>query len=99
MGVYFFDQYSYLHLASGIISYFWGINLFISFILHTLFEYLENTANGIFFINKYLFFWPGGKSKPDLIINRVGDTFAFIFGWISSYYLDFIGNKYYWYRI
>ena len=94
MGVYFFDQYAYLHLATGIMSYFWGVNFWMSFVIHTLFEYLENTTSGIHFINNYFTFWPGGKPRPDSYINQLGDTVAFIFGWWSSYYLDQFG----WYK-
>ena len=94
MGLYIFDQYSYLHYASGIMFYFWGVNFWISLIIHTLFEYLENTNYGMHFINNYFTFWPGGKPGPDSIINRVGDTIAFIIGWYSSYYIDFYGAAY-----
>ena len=42
-------------------------------------------------INNF-YFWPGGKPKPDSIINIVGDNIAAIFGWLSAFYLDKIGN-------
>ena len=61
MGLNFIDQYSYLHFASGIIAYFFDISLLYWLIIHTVFEIMENTENGIFIINKYLTFWPGGK--------------------------------------
>jgi len=48
-------------------------------------------------INKYIVFWPGGKSKSDSIINNIGDTFSATLGWLSAYYLDKLGNKYGWY--
>lgn len=48
-------------------------------------------------INRYITFWPGGKPYPDTIINNVGDTIGAIFGWLSAYYLDKIGNDYKWY--
>ena len=99
MGDFFFDQYTYLHFAVGIIVYFWNASLFNWFILHTIFETLENTQIGIHIINKYIVFWPGGKPKPDSIVNIIGDTFGAMFGWLSAYYLDQLGNSYGWYTL
>ena len=39
-------------------------------------------------INTYFVFWPGGKPQANHIINRVGDTFGAILGWIFAKYLD-----------
>lgn len=97
MGQLLFDMYTYLHFAVGIISYFWDIPLLYFFILHTLFEYIENTNIGLFIINNYITFWPGGKPKPDSFINRIGDSIGAILGWISAYYLGKLDNKYGWY--
>ncbi len=97
MGKSIIDQYTYLHFATGIMSYFWGVSFVHLIILHTLFEIIENTAIGIKFINKYFTFWPGGKAYPDNIINRVGDTLGAIVGWGSAYYLDKLGEHYGWY--
>ena len=88
----------YLHLATGIISYFWGISLKNWIILHTLFELIENTTYGMYFINKYLVFWPGGKSYSDSFINIIGDNIGAILGWLSAYYLDNLGEKLNWYK-
>jgi hypothetical protein len=99
MGNILFDQYTYLHFAVGIIVYFWNIPLLNWFVLHTIFEVLENSQMGINFINNYLVFWPGGKPKPDSILNVIGDTYGAIIGWLSAYYLDKIGNKYGWYTL
>lgn len=99
MGNYLFDQYTYLHFSVGIIFYFWGINFNVSLIIHTLFEIIENTQFGINLINKYLFFWPGGKPKSDSIKNIIGDTIGFIIGWLSAYYLDKIGSRLGWYNV
>jgi len=99
MGNRLFDQYTYLHFAVGILVYFWDISLLNWFILHTIFEITENTQTGINFINKYIVFWPGGKTKPDSIINIIGDTSGAILGWLSAYYLDKKGNKYGWYDL
>ena len=60
MGVRFFDQFTYLHFAVGIIAYFWNISLVYWIVLHAIFEFVENTQMGIKIINKYIVFWPGG---------------------------------------
>lgn len=99
MGNRYFDQYTYLHFAVGIIVYFWNISLVNWVILHTIFEFLENTQMGVNIINNYIVFWPGGKPKSDTIINSIGDTFAAILGWLSAYYLDKLGNNYGWYSL
>ena len=97
MGTKLFDQYTYLHFASGIVSYFWNISFIIWMVVHTIFEICENTQFGVNFIDKYLFFWPGGKHRADKNINIIGDTIGAIIGWSSAYYLDKIGAKYKWY--
>lgn len=93
MGIGFTDKYSYLHLASGVVAYFFNINFFWWFMIHMLFEIIENTPFGINFINKYLIFWPGGKPKADSLLNNIGDqTFAMI-GWITAYFIDWIDKE------
>ena len=84
MGLQLFDQYTYLHFAVGIIAYFWNISLVDWFVLHSIFEFVENTQMGINIINKYIVFWPRGKPKPDSIMNRLGDTSGAILGWVSA---------------
>jgi hypothetical protein len=90
MGNLFFDQYSILHMASGIVAYFWGIKLNYWIIIHVLFEYLENTEIGMKFINNTLKnIWPGGKEKADTFMNSmIGDNFFAILGWCIAYYFD-----------
>jgi hypothetical protein len=88
MGKYFIDQYSLLHLSTGVIAYFWNIPLCIWIVLNILFEYIENTQVAFKFIDKYLSFWPGGKQSPDTILNIIGDIIFGIIGWILSYKLD-----------
>ncbi len=88
MGYYWFDQFSILHLATGIIAYFWGITLYTTLSIHILFELFENTKYGMYFINKWIPFWPGGKNKPDSLVNNISDTLFTCIGWIISYYLD-----------
>lgn len=99
MGHQYFDQYTYLHFAVGVVVYFWNISLLHWIILHTIFEFLENTQIGINIINQYIVFWPGGKPRSDSIINSVGDTFGAVLGWLSAYYLDKLGNNYKWYAL
>lgn len=93
MGQLLFDRFTYLHFASGIISYFFGLSLLQFLVLHTIFEIIENTKFGINFINKYLFFWPGGKSESDSIINNIGDTIGALIGWISAYLISYNSLK------
>jgi len=87
MGDKLFDMYVYLHFAAGIIAYFLGIDLKILLMTHTLFEIIENSPIGLFVINNYLTWWPGGKPKPDTLINSIGDSLGILFGWISAYYV------------
>lgn len=98
MGKNFFDQYSLLHFAVGIIAYFWGISFWSWFFLHLLFEIIENSPIGMKFINNnFLKIWPGGKPRPDAFINSLGDQFFACFGWLTAYYFDYMGDKYEWY--
>ena len=99
MGYRYFDKYTYLHFAVGIVVYFWNISLLNWVILHTIFEFLENTQMGMNIINQYIVFWPGGKQKSDTIINNIGDTVGAVLGWLSAYYLDKLGNNYKWYNL
>ena len=84
MGTYFIDKYSLLHFAVGILFRFFNINFTISLLLHILFEVIENSKQGIYFIDHYLTFWPGGKRKSDSLINSVGDTVFFSLGWFIA---------------
>ena len=97
MGNQMFDQFSYLHFASGIIAYFWGIPFIYWAILHFLFEIFENTNLGIWIINNLIVFWPGGKYGKDGLNNIIGDNITAFLGWFSAYYLDKLGDKYKWY--
>ena len=97
MGNQMFDQFSYLHFASGIIAYFWGIPFIYWVVLHVIFEIFENTNIGIWIINNLIVFWPGGKSGKDSLNNIIGDNITAFLGWFSAYYLDKLGSKYNWY--
>ena len=94
MGENFVDQFTYLHFAVGIIAYYWNINLYTLFLIHTIFELSENTEYGIEFINISLSVWPGGKYKADTYINILGDTIGVLLGWWSAKIIDNIGIKY-----
>ena len=93
MGKYYFDQYSYLHFASGIVAYFWGLSLLQWMSGHLLFEWAENSDSGMYFINHYVWFWPGGKKSVDTVENIVGDNIAAFIGWISAYFIDCIATR------
>ena len=97
MGKQLFDQYTLLHIAVGVVAYFWGLNIVSWLILHTIFEIIENTEFGIKFINKHITFWPGGKPYADYNINIFGDTIGALIGWGLAYYLDKFGEKQGWY--
>ena len=95
MGKFFFDQYFVLHFASGIIAYFFGIKFHVWFGIHVLFEVIENTNAGIYFINTYLKIWPGGKPEADYYINRLGDQTGAMLGWVFAYFVDrYFGDRY-----
>ena len=96
MGLYFADQYSLLHIAVGIIMYFWNFSLLSAFILHMLFELGENTKIGMTLINQ-LRYWPGGKPQSDSILNILGDNVFFVVGWGLAYGLDKMGGAFGWY--
>ena len=97
MGKQMFDQYTLLHFAIGIVAYFWDISLFLTTVLHIIFELLENTVQGIKLINKFPF-WPGGKLCADLIPNQIGDTIGTVVGWIVAQVLDELGSRRGWYE-
>jgi len=98
MGFRLLDQFTLLHFSVGVGVYFWGMNLSTWVVIHILFEIIENTPWGMNFINNTITYWPGGKSKPDRVINSVGDTLGAICGWLVAKYLDDYGNRHRWYE-
>ena len=88
MGKNILDQYSLLHFSTGCIAYFFKIKFINWIILHTIFEIIENSSNGIYFIDTYLKFWPGGKKTPDNLKNSISDLIFAIIGYIMAYKLD-----------
>ena len=104
MGYQAFDQYSLLHFSIGTLAYFWSIPLWLGLLVHVIFEYIENTNYGVYFINKYiidtgLFNWPGGKYISDEFVNTMADNTIFAIGWIVAYWLDIIGTARGWYVV
>lgn len=85
MGVYFLDKYSILHFLSGIFLYYVGLSFWFILIGHFFVEWIENTPSGIYFITKYLTWWPGGKRTPDTYINSIGDIFVALIGHIIAH--------------
>ncbi len=82
MGYYFIDKFSLLHFSFGVIWNYIGLDLISLIILHSLFEYIENTRTGMKFINNYFKLWPGGKEHPDSFINSISDILFSVLGWI-----------------
>jgi hypothetical protein len=84
-----FDEYSILHFASGIIAYFWGFPLLWWFIIHVVFEYIENTKMGMNFINTYIPLWPGGKHQKESFSNSmIGDNLSAVAGWMFASFIE-----------
>jgi hypothetical protein len=94
MGIYFFDEFSLLHLASGIIFQYFDFSFIQHLYLHILFEILENTQIGISLINKLYSLAPGLiKTESDSLINSFGDVIYGIIGWLIAYYFRKLFNK------
>lgn len=86
MGTVLADAYSLLHFSVGVLARHWAVGFWIFFIVHTLFEIVENTGPGMHFINTYIKAWPGGKSHADSTLNRIGDTAFAMLGWLIADY-------------
>lgn len=88
MSQVFTDEFSLLHFATGIVAYYIGIPLGWWFVIHAMFELLEDTGTGVRVINK-LFgkIWPGGGKKvPDSFINsEIGDNLYAVLGWVFAW--------------
>lgn len=97
MGDKVFDQYFLLHFATAVIAYFWGVSLLDWMLIHTIFEVVENTEAGSKFIRDCVPIWPGGKRRPDVIMNTIMDTVSAMLGWLFAKWFDNIGVKYGWY--
>ena len=88
MGSNAIDQYSLLHFAVGIVAYFWGVSWQLLLLAHIIFELVENTSQGMKFINTYITIWPGGKPKADSFVNMIFDNAFSILGWFVSQIAD-----------
>ena len=84
MGVELFDRFSLLHFSGGVLFYAINIDFIYTFLLHTIFEIMENSPFGVHFINTYLIFWPGGKKHSDILQNSVSDILFTAAGWIFA---------------
>lgn len=86
----FFDQYSLMHFAAGIIFYYIGITLEQWFWISVIFEIIENSKLTIASLNKYLFSWSSHdfKENPDTFINSFGDILFAVIGWLVAYSAD-----------
>ena len=84
MGVKFIDKFTLLHFAMGSVAHYWGISFETWFIIHFLFELIENTKTVSKFIDTYLIIWPGGKRVPDTFINSLGDQIFALLGWMLT---------------
>ena len=84
MGKYFFDKYSLLHFAWGVIARYLNIRLYDWLALNIVFEIVENTSYGMNVINRYFWFWPGGKPERDSLLNNIGDIIFALLGYMVS---------------
>jgi hypothetical protein len=88
MGELFTDKYSIYHFSSGVIAYYCGISFAKWFIIHMIFEVIENSRLQQE-LNK-IQIWPGRKPGPDTFINSMGDQCYTMMGWCIGYAV----NKY-----
>ena len=83
MGKDFFDRFTLLHFATGVLAYHWSMNELFFLGAHTAFELLENTEAGMRAI-RAIPVWPGGKARADSWENMVGDTLGAWAGWRAA---------------
>ena len=87
MGTSFYDRYSLLHFATGVVLSYWASDLpmWAWALAHFAFEFVENTVWGMRIINRFPV-WPGGKTHPDSLTNMVGDTVFAVLGFAVGRY-------------
>ena len=85
MGKQLFDRFTLLHIAVGVVMFYWNISFKNTIIFHTIFELLENTDMGVKFISTHIKQWPGGKPYADSPINMLGDTIGVALGWYLAH--------------
>lgn len=84
------DPYSPSHALGGLTFYLLGFDLLTSFVLHTTFELFENylwVQHGGYCIKMPFLKHADCKTKPDTVINIIGDTVFFIAGYLVAKYL------------
>jgi len=90
MGIALMDPYSPSHAFGGLTFYLLGFDLLTSFILHTAFELFENyiwVQRGGYCIKMPFLNHADCKTKPDTVVNIIGDTVFFIAGYLIGKYL------------
>ena len=87
MGFAYYDQYSLLHFASGVLAFFWGVSLEVWIVLNIIFEFIENSQNGYKFIKFKIKQWPGSKPYCDSKLNSVTDIIFGIIGYLIAKHL------------
>lgn len=90
MGQYILDKFSIVHFAVGILWRYMGFDILSLFILHTIFEIVENSKIGMHIINTYFKIWPGGKPSADTVVNIISDILISLLGWIlvDTYFIQ-----------
>jgi hypothetical protein len=84
MGFSFYDQYSLLHFATGVVAFFWGLSIETWIVLNIIFEITENSQIGYKLIKDRIKEWPGSKPSPDSKINSVMDIIFGIIGYLVA---------------
>lgn len=89
MGIALFDPYSPSHAFGGVTFYLLGFDFLTSILLHTAFEIFENyiwidraTERGGYCLKLPFFPVEDCKTKPDSVMNIIGDTISFAFGFL-----------------
>ena len=84
MGFAYYDQYSLLHFASGVLAFFWGVSLEVWILLNILYEIIENSQSGYKFIKNRIKQWPGGKQYSDSKLNSLSDIIFCVIGYLIA---------------
>ncbi len=83
----FLDQYSLIHMAVGILFYFWKISFILSSLTQATFMLLNNSEAGNRILGKYAPQYPNAR-KQDSWLNMLGDNMSFNFGWLLASAVD-----------
>jgi len=83
MGTGFLDWWSVAHFLWGVAARLVGIPFFVWLCLHLTFELVENSDEGVPFLQK-IKLWPGGKRTRDTLLNSMGDNASASFGWFCA---------------